>query len=172
MRTKDQVFARVLPQRPQHLPQRGHAVRHEAAHAVTLDRVFVITTRSSASASELIINALRPFMPVITIGDTTYGKPVGQYGLEFCDKVLAPVSFTIRNANGEGDYFDGIAPTCPAPDDLDHQIADLEEGSLAEALHFIQHDACRTTTSLSARAERARPIPILASGFEQLVGAR
>ena len=77
---------------------------------LTLQRLFVITTRSSASASELIINGLRPHIPVVVIGGTTFGKPVGQYGFSFCDKVLAPVSFSIVNADGQGDYFDGIAP--------------------------------------------------------------
>ena len=86
-------------------------------NALNLERLFVITTRSSASASELVINSLRPFMPVIFIGDTSYGKPVGQYGLRFCDKILYPVAFSIKNANLEGDYFDGIALDCQAADD-------------------------------------------------------
>ena len=51
------------------------------------------------------------------IGDTTYGKPVGQYGLRFCDKVLYPVAFSIKNANLEGDFFDGIPADCAAGDD-------------------------------------------------------
>jgi C-terminal processing protease CtpA/Prc len=52
--------------------------------SLNLSRVVVITTRSSASASELVINSLRPFMPVTVVGDATYGKPVGQYGYRFC----------------------------------------------------------------------------------------
>ena len=40
-------------------------------------------------------------MPVVLIGDSTYGKPVGQYLVEFCGKVLAPVSFSLTNANGD-----------------------------------------------------------------------
>ena len=50
--------------------------------ALTLPRLYVITTRASASASELVINSLRPHIPVTVIGDATYGKPVGQYGLQ------------------------------------------------------------------------------------------
>jgi C-terminal processing protease CtpA/Prc len=69
-------------------------------NALGLDRLVVITTRASASASELIINSLRPFIPVVVIGGRTYGKPVGQYGINFCDKVLAPVAFTLKNADG------------------------------------------------------------------------
>lgn len=115
--------------------------------ALNLTGLVVITTRSSASASELVINSLRPYMPVAVIGDTTHGKPVGQYGFTFCDKVLAPVSFSIKNVNHEGDFFDGIPPTCTAADDSTHQLGDAEEGSLAEALTYLRTGAC------SARSE-------------------
>jgi len=109
---------------------------------LTLDRLIVVTTASSASASELVINALRPFMRVVVIGGKTYGKPVGQYGIAFCDKLLAPVSFALRNADGQGDFYDGFAPDCAAPDDADHQLGDPEEGSLKEALRVVTTGAC------------------------------
>ena len=112
------------------------------AQRLTLDRLIVVTTGASASASELVINALRPFMRVVVIGATTYGKPVGQYGVPFCDKLLAPVSFALRNADGQGDFFDGFAPDCTAPDDLGRQIGDATEGSLREALTFATTGAC------------------------------
>jgi len=123
---------------------RNETIRFETLEqpAPQLSRLVVIASRSSASASELVINALRPFMPVDIIGDATYGKPVGQYLVEFCDKVLAPVSFSLRNANDEGDYFAGLAPTCPAADSIDYDLGDAAEASLAEALYFIRHGAC------------------------------
>ena len=58
------------------------SLRFEAVSPLNLSQLVVIATRSSASASELVINALRPYMPVAIIGDTTYGKPVGQYGID------------------------------------------------------------------------------------------
>ena len=122
--------------------------------ALSLSRLVVITTRSSASASELVINALRPYLPVAVIGDTTYGKPVGQYGFTFCDKVLAPVSFSIKNANNEGDYFDGIPPTCVAADDITHQLGDSAEGSFAEALTYVRTGACSPRSDAASRAWR------------------
>lgn len=122
--------------------------------ALNLSRLIVITTRSSASASELVINALRPYLPVAVIGDTTYGKPVGQYGFTFCDKVLAPVSFSIKNANNEGDYFDGIAPTCVAGDDITHQLGDTAEGSFAEALTYVRTGACSPRSDATSRTWR------------------
>jgi C-terminal processing protease CtpA/Prc len=142
-------------------------------NALSLDRLVVITTGISASASELVINSLRPFIPVVTVGSRTYGKPVGQYAIDFCDKVLAPVAFTLRNANGEGDFFDGFAPTCPAADDLGRQLGDAQEESLREALAFIANGRCsggRATTAVRAPAEGRRPPTT--DGWQQLVGAR
>jgi C-terminal processing protease CtpA/Prc len=137
----------------------------------TLSRLIVITSRSSASASELVINGLRPFMPVVLIGDATYGKPVGQYLIEFCTKVLAPVSFSLKNANGEADYFEGFAPTCVAGDGIDRELGDPEEASLAEAFHYIRHDAC-TTSQASSGARRSGAGPDRrAVGWQSLVNA-
>jgi C-terminal processing protease CtpA/Prc len=144
-----------------------------ASHALGLERLVVITTRASASASELVINALKPFIPVLVIGDRTYGKPVGQYTISFCDKTLAPVSFSLRNANGEGDYFGGIPPTCAAADDLDHQIGDPREASLREALAVIASGRC-SAPQLGVSGTRRWEPPEWdrrASGWQQLVNA-
>lgn len=110
--------------------------------ALDLQRVFFIVTPSSASASELVINALRAHINVVLVGDTTLGKPVGQLGYTFCENILRPVSFSIVNADGEGDYFDGIAPDCVADDDLDRQFGDPAEASLAEALFYLDNGSC------------------------------
>jgi C-terminal processing protease CtpA/Prc len=140
-------------------------------HALGLERVVVITTGASASASELVINALKPFIPVVVVGSRTYGKPVGQYGIDFCDKTLAPVAFSLRNANGEGDFFGGIPPTCAAPDDLDHELGDPLESSLREALTVIATGRCSAAQAAAARAQRDRsPVP-RASGWQSLVNA-
>ena len=138
--------------------------------ALTLPRLFVITTRASASASELVINSLRAYIPVTVIGDATYGKPVGQYGFSFCDKVLAPVAFKLVNANGEGDYFDGIPANCPAADDIEHDLGSAEEASLREALTVIRTGSCSAprTTSQSLRVTASR---IRATGWQSVINA-
>jgi carboxyl-terminal processing protease len=142
----------------------------EIASALSLSRVMVIATRSSASASELVINGLRPFMPVVVIGDRTYGKPVGQYGIEFCDKVLAPVAFSLVNADGQADYFDGIAADCAAFDDVEHDLGAADEGSLAEALHYIRTGSCSARPE-GTRTLRARPAMHRATGWQSVVNA-
>ena len=76
-RTQSQLFAEFF-HNDRH-PELNKIDRfEEKANALNLDRLVVVTTRASASASELVINALRPFIPVTIVGDTTYGKPVGQ----------------------------------------------------------------------------------------------
>jgi C-terminal peptidase prc len=149
---------------------RNRTIRFESKpNALRLDRLVVITTRSSASASELVINSLRPFMPVLIVGDRTYGKPVGQYQYEFCDKVLAPVSFTLRNAQGQGDFFDGFAPDCAAADDAAHQLGDTLEASLREALTLIHTGSCSAAATV-ARQSRVEP-PRRAVGWQSIVNA-
>ena len=140
--------------------------------ALNLQRLVVITTRSSASASELVINSLRPFVPVTVIGDSTYGKPVGQYGLRFCDKILYPVSFSIRNANLEGDFFDGIPADCIAGDDYTRQLGDSAEASLAEALTFLRTGACSARPATEAAAERAPRFVLRPTGWASILNAQ
>ena len=145
------------------------------AEAIGFSRLVVITTRGSASASEGVINGLRPFMPVTLVGDTTYGKPVGQYGYDFCDKTLYPVAFETRNARGEGDYFSGIPADCAAVDDLEHQLGDPDEASLSEALEYLRTGTCTAVASVAAKAHATRHARYgdgqPKDGFRQLVGA-
>ncbi len=142
-----------------------------ASSGLELMRIVVVTTRASASASELVINGLRPYLPVVIVGDTTYGKPVGQYGFNFCDKTLAAVAFSIVNSRGEGDYFGGIPANCVAADDIEHDMGDEAEASLAEALHFVRSGACSTSVSSSlgqpSPLERGARLP----GWRALVNA-
>ena len=168
--TEGQVFAEYFHNDKNTF--RNRAIRFENKPVrLTLDRLIVVTTGGSASASELVINALRPFMPVIVVGSKTYGKPVGQYGIEFCDKLLAPVSFALRNANGQGDFFDGFAPDCAAPDDAGHQLGDPEEGSLKEALTFAATGACSPRPLTPQQRSSAAQKTHRAVGWQSLVNA-
>ena len=139
---------------------------------LNLQRLVVITTRSSASASELIINSLRPYMPVTVIGDTTYGKPVGQYGFNFCEKVLVPVAFSLKNVNHEGDFFTGIPVDCSASDDISHQLGDPAEASYAEALTVIRTGACSARAEGASRTMRLQADGPRLTGFAALINAQ
>jgi carboxyl-terminal processing protease len=169
-RTDGQVFAEYFHNDKN--VARNHVMRFETrSHALGLERLMVITTRASASASELVINALKPFLPVFVIGSRTFGKPVGQYQVNFCDKTLAPVSFALRNANGEGDFFGGIPPNCPAMDDLEHQIGDAQETSLREALTVVATGRCSGSQTAAPRRETHEPSATPAKGWQSVVNA-
>ena len=144
--------------------------------ALAVPRLVVITTRASASASEAVVNGLRPYMDVKLVGEATYGKPVGQYGFDFCDKVLYPVAFLVTNSRGQADYFEGIPADCAAPDDVDHPLASAGEASLAEALFVLRNGRCSGNAAGGRRGPgapaRARPRAAargLAAAAERLV---
>ncbi len=145
------------------------------ANALDLSRLVIVTTRSSASASEAMINSLRPFITVTVVGNTSYGKPVGQYGYDFCEKVMYPVAFQVRNARGQGDYFGGIPADCAAADDIDHQLGDTAEASFAEGLSFLRTGRCSGSASSAARAHSQREStlgrPAPRDGWQDLLNA-
>ena len=126
-------------------------------NALDLTRVVFITAGGTASASELVINGLTPFLNVVLVGDTTFGKPVGQYGFDFCGNTLFPVAFETLNANFEGEYFDGLVVDCPADDDLFSELGNVTESSLAEALNYLDTGSCSAAlTSPKSRKTQAQ----------------
>ena len=137
-----------------------------------LEHVVFITSRGSASASELVATALQPHEEVTLIGERTYGKPVGQYGFDFCRAnpniqgsgvgVMWPVSFATVNADGFEDYYDGLAVECEVPDDRASQLGTAEEGRIAAALRYIETGNCDAPASdqvARARNELLAPLP-------------
>lgn len=167
-----QVFA-TLNYNSNHSNQNQTFAFENVSNALNLNRVVIITTGSTASASELLINALKPYIDVVTVGADTYGKPVGENGFNFCSYVLYPMTFNMLNAAGAGNYFSGIAPTCPAVDDLGHALGDPDEASLAEALYYIANGNCGPNAAEAARvltraaAFQAQPRPY---GWRSLLG--
>lgn len=105
---------------------------------LNLNRVFFITSQFSASASELLINCLDPHMKVITIGSTTSGKPVGMYGFQFHEWMMLPVTVKTINANGYGEYYDGLTVDAFADEGLDNSWGDMSDPNLVQAFNYIR----------------------------------
>lgn len=106
---------------------------------LSLTRLIVITTKLTASASEAVMNGLKPFMNVISIGDTTNGKPVGMNGWDVGKKYFFwPITFKIVNKNNEGEYFNGFAPQKIVSDDITHDFNDRSELCLKEAIRYLE----------------------------------
>ncbi len=67
-------------------------------NSLNLDKVYVLTTDRTASASELIINSLSPYIDVVQIGDRTTGK--SQASITLYDSP----NFSRQNANPNHTY--------------------------------------------------------------------
>jgi carboxyl-terminal processing protease len=81
-----------------------------------LERIFIFTTGNTASASEFTITGLYPYMDVICIGDTTYGKYTGAWIIpDLADPprhtwALVPIVMKYANADGLSEFNYGLAP--------------------------------------------------------------
>ena len=117
--------------------------------ALTLNpgRVFFIVTGSTASSSELTINNLRPEMDVELVGDTTYGKPVGEIPIPLGSDgkyILYSPQIYVENSANQGDYYAGMTPGSGAykgaleDDDVTKDFGDSTENMLAHALNYVK----------------------------------
>jgi C-terminal processing protease CtpA/Prc len=128
-------------------------------------RVAFLTSGATASASEVNVNSLSPWLEVAIVGEDTLGKPVGQYAfdLQGCEDRLRLVAFKTVNSLGEGDYFDGLASrvkfACAAGDTLTEPLGSAAEGMVAAALQWLQTGTCPEVMSIpTARAKTAPPV--------------
>ncbi|MBA3835849.1 MAG: peptidase S41 [Sphingomonas sp.] len=118
--------------------------------SIAATKIAFIGTGASASASELVMNAVLPYLGAnaALIGSNTFGKPVGQIAIDRpqCDDRLRILAFATQNANRQGDYFNGLASnfssTCRAPDDLFNQLGNPQEASIKTALDFLAGRPC------------------------------
>jgi C-terminal processing protease CtpA/Prc len=125
--------------------------------SIAATKVAFIATGGSASASELVMNSVLPYLGAnaALIGSNTFGKPVGQIAVDRtqCDDRLRILAFATQNANRQGDYFNGLAgnftSTCRAPDDLFNPLGSAQEASIMTALDFL---AGRTCTPIGGTA--------------------
>ncbi|HLP72370.1 MAG TPA: S41 family peptidase [Bacteroidales bacterium] len=119
--------------------------------SLELPRLVVITSRGTASASEFVINGLRPHINVVMVGDTTYGKPVGFYAIDALQTyTFAPMAFKIVNSLGQGDYYYGMPPNKLVIDDITHDFSDRQEADLKEAIHYLETGAFTARKSSEA----------------------
>ncbi len=102
-----------------------------AINSLNLTRVYVITTGNTASASELILSGLDPYIDIIQVGTTSRGKFEGSFLLYDSPDfrrtddinpnhryVMLPLVLKSVNANGLTDYFDGFTPDVTIAEDF------------------------------------------------------
>lgn len=136
-------------------------------NSLNLNKVYVLTTNATASASELVINCLKPYITVVQIGTTTTGKNVGSITLydspTFAKQnvnprhkyAMQPIVLKIVDKNGFGDYTSGIAPTTPLPESMDDLgiLGNPSEPLLNAAINQIIGSG-RPTPSRSSNLQR------------------
>lgn len=130
----------------------------DALNSMNLSKVYVITTNSSASASELLINGLDPYIEVIQIGETTRGK--NEFSITMVDDpensfiysesrenqinpenswAIQPLIGRNENAAGFSDYTSGLLPDVFLEEDITNLgvLGDINEPLLARTLELI-----------------------------------
>lgn len=120
-------------------------------NSLNLTKLYVITSDRTASASELVINGLAPYISIVKIGDTTIGKNVGSITLYDSPNFSAtnrnpnhkyamqPLVIKLANKNGFSDYQNGIIPNYLMPENLGDlgQLGNTTEPLLSATLTII-----------------------------------
>ena len=120
-------------------------------NSLNLNKVYILTTKATASASELVINCLKPYIDVVQIGDVTTGKNVGSITLYDSPTftktnvnpnhkyAMQPIVLKIVNKDNFGDYTAGIIPTLTTPENLNNLgiLGNVDEPYLNIAINQI-----------------------------------
>lgn len=125
----------------------------DVINSLNLDQVYIITSARSASASELVINGLAPYINITQVGDTTTGKfqasfllydaPAPNFNRSQANTshtyAMLPLVFKTANAAGNTDYIDGLAPDIQQKENYANlgQLGSITEPLLAETLNQI-----------------------------------
>jgi carboxyl-terminal processing protease len=131
---------------------------------LNMNKVYVLTSSGSASASEAIICGLKPYMNVTLIGETTHGKYTG--AIPFGDTEeparhnwgIYLVVNRYANVDGLTDFVDGFTPDYAVQDDYTTPLGDVTEPLLAKAIELITGVVKKSTYQLPEQFEPQGPI--------------
>ena len=148
------------------------------AYKMGLTKLYILTGQGTASASELTITGLKPYMNVKTVGETTYGKYTASITLkpedfytnpadykDFDNWAVQPIILKYANSQGVTDFKDGFMPDIPVDDDLlsPIQLGDKNEPLLKAAIEDITGVQIVAMKS----AEIKTPYTIIDRGFSK-----
>lgn len=133
--------------------------------ALQLDKLVVLTSSHTASASEATIVCLRSYMDVFTIGEQTVGKGVGSWKISDSRfrYAIQPITMRYYNADGVSTPDEGITPDIYIADGYSVgklQIGDKDEKLLSSALNYIQGLQIGNETLLSSRSNENSFTPV------------
>lgn len=121
---------------------KGNTVLFEKQGEIkSIKSVYFIVSKETASASELLISILQPYMKVTLIGVSgdgtnvrTYGKPVGFFDIKIDKFNLYLAMYQDKNANNDGNYFDGFSTNLSVIDNPVFNFGDLADPAIQIAL--------------------------------------
>ncbi|RZK49247.1 MAG: hypothetical protein EOO99_06195 [Pedobacter sp.] len=140
--------------------------------ASNVGKVVFIVSGSSASASELLINALKPYMNVKLVGTKTYGKPIGFFPITLENRYEVYYSlFATKNALGQGDYYDGFTPDIvDSFDDPRNNFGDPYENYIAKAIKEIAPGMTVTANiNKTMQVKDRETVSFIVDGFKPVV---
>lgn len=123
------------------------------------NRVYILTSARTASASELVINGLRPYMDVFLIGSTTAGKNVASVSVYDTENPkntwgMQPIVLKYFNSLDESNYSNGFTPNIEDADRGSQlPLGDVNERLLSLALQHIQGSGGRTSKTENLNRE-------------------
>jgi C-terminal processing protease CtpA/Prc len=125
-------------------------------NALGLNKVYILTSNNTASASEIVINNLKPYLQVTQVGQVTLGKDMAGFAIEDKRKPkkitwqIHPVIYKVFNANGEGGYSNGISPQIMVNEYMTLPLlplGDSNETLLSSALNKIYSKSAVSTSN-------------------------
>lgn len=120
---------------------------------LNLDRVYFLTTKNTASASELVISGLEPYMEVNVVGDSTYGKYTGAWVYPDTESpprhnwAIIPIVLKYANADDFTNFKDGLLPDYYVEDNLleAYPFGDVDDPMIATAVNLIKGTPLKRT---------------------------
>jgi len=153
-------------------------------------KIYFIVSGGTASASELLINNLRPYFTgnLFLIGQTTYGKPCGFWAtpIGYTDKQTTPkegydlyaVSFETLNSNNEGGYYAGMTPGSTkypgieAYDSYNLSWGDVKDACVAQAINHISSGAFKVAAQSKVKTVNVSPVSTFDRQFKGMIDFR
>ncbi|WP_286841358.1 MULTISPECIES: S41 family peptidase [Sphingobacterium] len=145
-----------------------------------LKRIFILTGPNTASASEMMINGLNPYLKIVQVGARTYGKDMASTTISTPEEIhgnerswhLIPMIYKIYNTIGQGDYGNGITPQ-KVTDEFAYlpltPIGDRRDPLIQEALKIINTKSARTkSTALTYEKMNALSPKYIGSSYQTI----
>ncbi|HMW72745.1 MAG TPA: S41 family peptidase, partial [Cellvibrionaceae bacterium] len=173
----------VIPFWPTSRALSSDVAKDQPLPTLNLKRLYVLTSASTCSASESLINGLRGAdFPVVQVGTTTCGKPYGMVPLSNCGFDYYTINFRYENAKGFSEFESGLAPRnsvqtqgsplgCEVADQYRDPLGSANESLLAAALKHIDSGSCGSAALAAPRAQGSslpHPNPV----FSNAIGPR